>query len=294
MAATANAAKASAEKKNDASLESPKSFLDRANDLRKTHNYESALTPSLLRELEPLLYEPIPAKYIETTPPTKGKPYESTGVKSLQVQVDRMNEVLGVNHWRFLTHYEDNGMICKAVVVIGNNLSALELDDRGKLVSAGALWNTEALPQVLGIAEGWGGHKQGSHRGDVMKGSETNAVKRALARLGPAAHVYRQEFDLDNWALGEEYKPEKQQSKSEEEDSATILEQLLNQKDELQELRVKADKGMELLGQTEKRRLVSLRACPDRRALEGLIDRVNKALDQSAQDDVSDVSDDQT
>lgn len=174
-------------------------FHARAAGIREAKGYDGTLTVPLLLELEVLLREPIDPKYIERTPPTSGKPYESTGVKSVQVQVDRMNDVLGAAHWRSLIHYAEGGTVCKAVVVVGNNLVDAKLDAEGNLERGDA--------DILVVRDGWGGHSRGSGKGDILKGAETNTLKRVIARVGPGCDIYRLDYDLDTHGHGPEYQP---------------------------------------------------------------------------------------
>lgn len=162
-----------------------------AAEIRETHKYEGKITPELHAALLDLLYVPIPDGYIKFTPPVTGKPYASTGLGSVQPQIDQMNAVLGC-HWRALTHFEDAGQTCKAVVVLGNNLAAVSLAPDGGLVIGDTA-------EVLVIQDGWGSHERGS-RGNIMKGATTNALKRVLAACGPGANVYR--LDIDPELLG--------------------------------------------------------------------------------------------
>ena len=177
-------------------------FFTEANRIRKNAGYDGKLTGKLLRELQPLLKAPIPPKYIDRIPPTKGKPYESTGVRSVQVQVDRMNEVLGLEHWRWLPHYAEEGTVCRIVVIVGNDLAGVRLDDRGNL-DADSLEGAE----ILVVRDGWGGHNRGSGKGDVLKGAETNTLKRVLARVGPGCDIYRLDYDLDAHNSDPVYQP---------------------------------------------------------------------------------------
>lgn len=164
-------------------------------------DYDGQLTAALLLKLEPLLRRPTPAKYVKHTPPTEGKPYPSTGIASPQVQVDHMNAVLGTPHWRILNHYEDDGTLCKVVVIVGNKLATATLDPAGELVPGDA--------EVLAERNGWGAVKRGNTKGDLLKGSETNALKRALARFGPGADVYRLDFEDENvGGTGPGYQPQ--------------------------------------------------------------------------------------
>ena len=131
------------------------------------------LTPDLYLRLLPLLKRPIPAGFIVSTPKTGGKPYASTGIKSMQVQVDRLDNVLTPLWWGWKTDYSEDGRLADVAAWIGDKDS----------------------PLVCRRARG--GVDRGSTLGNVYKGSETNAGKLALARLGPGHQVYLGATDLD-------------------------------------------------------------------------------------------------
>jgi hypothetical protein len=134
--------------------------------------------PKLLLELWPLLRAPIHPDHLEHVEAVKGKPYDSTGVRSLQVQIDRMDNVLGPLSWGWRTVWSEQGTLAKVRVWIG-----------------------PAEPQAPGdclvIREAYGGVDRGSTKGNVYKGSETNAAKLAFARMGPGHEVYLGQADLD-------------------------------------------------------------------------------------------------
>jgi hypothetical protein len=137
---------------------------------------EATLTIGLFRKLRPLLRRPIPEGYISKVTAGKGKPYPSKGIKSLQVQIDRLDNVLGEGNWDWETRYlNDQGTLAEVEVwVIGG-------EDGGKLVSRTAR----------------GGVDRGSTIGNTFKGTETNAAKLAFARLGVGHEVYIGLTDLD-------------------------------------------------------------------------------------------------
>jgi hypothetical protein len=130
------------------------------------------LTFELFTRLQPLLRRPIPPGFIVTTPKTDGKPYPSTGIKSVQVQIDRMDNVLSPLWWGFTDTYEDEGKLCRVEVVVN-------VEDR----------------EIRRAS--WGGVNRGSTFGNLRKGSFTNAAKRALAMLGPGHEVYLGAADFD-------------------------------------------------------------------------------------------------
>ena len=141
------------------------------------------LTPALFMELWPLLKRPIPGGLIQTVGVTKGKPYESTGIRSVQVQIDRMNNVLTPMWWQDEVRYEDGGKLATVTVIVGM---------RGDFVQGG-----DRMPLVLVERSSKGGVAQGSSTGNIYKGSYTNAAKIAFARVGPGHEVYLGAADLD-------------------------------------------------------------------------------------------------
>ena len=134
---------------------------------------EVNVTPNLLRELRSLLRAPIPTGFIEHVGEVPGKPYASTGVRSVQVQMDRLDNVLGAHNWGYRATYSDDGKRCYVKAWVGTEDSPV-------------FWR-----------DSWGGVKSGSTEGNVFKGSFTNAAKPAFARLGPAWEVYVGAADFD-------------------------------------------------------------------------------------------------
>ena len=137
------------------------------------------LTPALFMELWPLLKRPIPAAFIQTVGKTQGKPYESTGIRSVQVQVDRMNNVLTPMWWWDHASYEEGGKLAFVTVMVGNRKPG------------------ETPDEILAVRRSSGGVDRGSTIGNVHKGSYTNAAKLAFARLGIGHEVYVGATDLD-------------------------------------------------------------------------------------------------
>lgn len=136
------------------------------------------LTASLLNTLLPLLRRPIPAGFIKYVPKLeKGKPYESTGVSNVQVQINRMDNVLGPINWGWTEDYQNNGQLCRVTVWVGEPEGG------------------EGPPLLQ--RSSYGGVDRGSTTGNVYKGSFTNAAKRALAMVGPGNEVYLGAADFD-------------------------------------------------------------------------------------------------
>lgn len=144
-----------------------------AEEAEKVRGDETVLSSTLFLDLLPLLRKPIPEGFIVTTPSGPGKPYDSTGVKSLQVLVDRMNAVLTPLWWGWDVSYEAEGKLAHVTVWVGRK------------------------DEPLLTRSSWGGVNQGSTIGNIYKGSETNAAKRAFAAIGPAHEVYLGASDFD-------------------------------------------------------------------------------------------------
>lgn len=132
------------------------------------------LDPELFLKLRPLLREPIPSAFIKYVPRLeKGKPYESTGVRAVQVQIDRMDNVLTPLWWFADEEYFNEGKLARVTVTVG----------------------TPEKP--LFSRSSYGGVDRGSTTGNVYKGSYTNAAKPAFARVGPGYEIYLGAADLD-------------------------------------------------------------------------------------------------
>lgn len=167
--ATATRQNASSAQTLQDAIASEQQIADEAHRYHEGKEFDAAL----LAELMPLLRLPIPTGFIITTEATKGKPYPSTGVKSMQVQVNRMDAVLGATNWGWRTEWFNDGKVAEVTVWIG----------------------TEDAPLVCRAARG--GVNQASTEGNRYKGSETNAGKLAFARIGPGWEVYVGAADLD-------------------------------------------------------------------------------------------------
>lgn len=138
------------------------------------------LTPYVLECLRGCLMAPIPGAFIVEEPPVKGKPYASTGISSVQVQIDRLNYVLGPTNWLDNAHFEDSGKVCRVTLMVLG------------------LGGSPALPDgVITQRSSYGGVNQASTEGNRYKGSYTNAAKLAIARLGPGHEIYVGAADLD-------------------------------------------------------------------------------------------------
>lgn len=143
----------------------------RAAEIRGTNQ---PLSYDTLNRLYPLLIEEIPRPFLQHVGRVKGKPYESTGIKSVQVQIDRLNNVLGPTGWSFSEEFANEGKLCKVTArILGKD------------------------GVVLVERTSFGGVDYASTLGNLYKGSFTNAAKVAFARLGPGHEIYIGIEDLD-------------------------------------------------------------------------------------------------
>lgn len=138
------------------------------------------LTSELWLALRPLLLKPFHSSFIVALTAGEGKPYASTGIRSVHVQQHRMDAVLTPFWWRETITYSDGGKLCHVRIDVGTWTVA---DDR--------VWDT------FFTRESWGGVDRGTGLGNLYKGSYTNAAKRAYAAIGPGQHVYMGAADLD-------------------------------------------------------------------------------------------------
>lgn len=132
------------------------------------------ITPALVLKLRPLLCKPIPQGFIRSIGVVAGKPYSSTGISAVQVQHNRMNNVLTPLWWWEKVSYHMDGKLAHVRVGVG-----------------------EYGERPLFTREAWGGVDRASTIGNLHKGSYTNAAKVAFARVGPGHEVYIGATDLD-------------------------------------------------------------------------------------------------
>lgn len=228
----------------------------------------------------------------------------TTGIRSVQVQVDRLSEVLGLAHYRLLPFHTENGQRCRMHVVIGNDLQWCRLTPGGELQPYTILEGTCATPgsgavysdmrdaDVIAHADGWGGHARGNNPTDFWKGSETNAGKRVIARVGPGRHVYRLDFEDD--PHGEPVTPQasssagrsrqaapkapaaQQQAEGEPEE---VLDRWLTKDDELKPMREKLNEAMVRAGAKAAQRARVLVRAKTQSDIEREITQVNSYLD---------------
>jgi hypothetical protein len=233
----------------------------------ETRKGSEHLTEGLLDKLQPLLEEKIPAGFIQHVPATTGKPYDSDGIKSVQVQVDRMNAVLGITGWRASRTYHDEGKLCHVVVqILGEG------------------------DTVLAEREGWGGVNRGSTVGNLYKGSYTNAAKLAFAQLGPGHEVYlgATDFDPDTDRVAAEEQAKGQPRRAADEqpsadvdlatDPAAALDDLLAADHPLKGKRTACVAAMKAAGAGPAQQLRELRAVAENeKALDDLTKRAENA-----------------
>lgn len=144
------------------------------------------LDHDLFLQLWPLLKRPIPQAFIVSTGISTGKPYESTGVKSLQVLIERMDNVLTPLWWWYDVAY------------VGGDGFDGRLPHEGKLAEATVYVGRNRDPETAILKKvSRGGINQASTIGNLYKGTETNAAKRAFAQVGPGHEVYLGATDLD-------------------------------------------------------------------------------------------------
>lgn len=271
---------------------------------------DTQLTGAILRKLRPLLREPINPRHVVTTGAAEGgKPMVTTGIRSVQVQVDRLDEVLGADHFRLLARHTPDGIRCRVHIVIGNDLQWCHLDADGELHPYTLLPDTAAVAgsggtvyagvqeaDVLVHGDSWGGHKRGSAPADIWKGAFTNAAKLAIARhAGPGDHVYRLEFEDDPQAP-EARAPRRGQQQAQapapvmegapitEAQAAKLINDLRAEDHPLRDKRVKADEGLKMFSTSAVKRWERLGVADTEEKLDDLIERINGALDAQAFD----------
>ncbi len=148
-----------------------------ADEIRARLGYRGRLTTGLLLALEPLMTEPSPLEL--------GASMREDGAATRQLlfQIRVMDEILLRTHWRYLIHYEDAGRTARAWVLIGDRLAQAKLDPRtGELIEAGAA--------VKLSYDGWGGLDSMRSKGILLKSSQTSALRRLLAQVGPGRDLY--------------------------------------------------------------------------------------------------------
>lgn len=256
----------------DAAAKYEDEIREQADEIREQAGFDGVMTAPLFLELLPLLRKPLHAGHVIHTTAGKGKPYESNGAKSVQVPIDRCNNVLTPLCWRYVETYDSGGQLCNVSVRV---MTAHEGD-------------------VLVERSSWGGVNQAQQKGNLYKGSFTNAAKLAFARLGPGREIYSGLLDFDPDTNAGVAAAQTRQSKErdqandaaqpvQEVDPVKALAELLAEEHPLKELRAQADGGMDVLGAGVRQRLEELQAHgSDKRSLESLMGRIQTALDEQA------------
>lgn len=162
-------------------------------------DYAAPMDRELFTKLYPLLTKPIPEAFIQRIPFKKGKPYDSTGIRSVQVQIDRMNNVLSPLWWWDEASFEEEGKLCTVTVWIGDPTLPREAET-AEVSRFGGAHPERIVSRPSGAIlsrSSKGGVQQGSTLGNIYKGSYTNAAKLAFARIGIGHEVYLGAADLD-------------------------------------------------------------------------------------------------
>ena len=150
---------------------------DRADVIREQSKYRSRLTRTLLNKLAPLL--------VQQTPHDLGPGVEmDRGFAHLLLQRSVMDDVLLPCHWRDLIHYEDGGRTARVWVVVGNRLGRVKLNP-----TTGAL-KPGPDAEIIKAWDGWGGLDSANSKGDLLKSTQTSALRRLLAQIGPGRDAF--------------------------------------------------------------------------------------------------------
>lgn len=157
--------------------ESAQTLGERAESIREACHYNGRLTPKLFRELAPLLVQRTPVVAVEDS----GADH---GFAHLLWQRSVMDDVLLPIHWRDLTHYEDGGRTARAWVIVGNRLR------RSKLHPTTGELRPSNRAEILKEWDGWGGVDRANSKGDLLKSSQTSALRRLLAQIGPGRDAF--------------------------------------------------------------------------------------------------------
>jgi hypothetical protein len=156
--------------------------------------FNGRLTWKLLEALEPLLEEPTPEQFKEALTRYPGSSRDPGMTVSLYYQLRVMDDTFTRAHWTYLTHHEDGGSTARTFVVIGNRLGRVALDE-----TTGALIPGEQA-EILFAREGRGGVDRANGKGDLLKSSQTSALKRLLGQIGPGRDVLEAPLPQDGAA----------------------------------------------------------------------------------------------
>jgi hypothetical protein len=81
-------------------------------------NSPPTMDRQLFMALWPLLTAPVPEGFLLMVSAGEGKPYPSTGVRSVQVQKNRLDNVLGPLWWSESREYSDDYKLCRVIVTV--------------------------------------------------------------------------------------------------------------------------------------------------------------------------------
>lgn len=142
------------------------------------------LTYADLEALAARLAAPFPEEAVQRAKTRAFKGYDSTGF-GYQFLVNRLNETVGIGHWRTL-HAVELRMLDKEK---GQQEATVTMKIQlGNYI--------EGEWQILAEVEGYGGHVSKS-LGDAKKGAFTNAFKKTVAMLGVGRQAYEGSIDDD-------------------------------------------------------------------------------------------------
>jgi hypothetical protein len=219
-------------------------------------NSPPTMDRQLFMALWPLLTAPVPEGFLLMVSAGEGKPYPSTGVRSVQVQKNRLDNVLGPLWWSESREYSDDYKLCRVIVTVHDS-------------DGGVLLSREAV----------GGVDRGNTLGNKAKGSYTNAAKQAFAQIGPGREVYMRTTDSDpdvdpDAARQQSRAPRVAREEPRPPDYDAELRVLLAEQDEFTGLRADADALMRGIGATARQRLRELKSAHTEQGFSDLIDRV--------------------
>lgn len=178
----------------------PATVEDAVEELLEKHGYYDRdsntygrMTAPLVRQLARIGRQTAtPERFIKTTGPVTGKPYDSTGLASIQPQVEMANAIYGEPHWRWWpVPSADNDGTYSVTLLIGNDLHHIQ-----QVTVDGEIRAQSDTCEVLIAHTLLGSNPNGSTPANKMKGALTNAGKRLLATVGCCGDVYR--FDGDS------------------------------------------------------------------------------------------------
>lgn len=148
---------------------------------------DNILTADNLNSLYEKLAEPLAPEAIQFAETRAYKGYDSTGY-SYQMVCNRMNEVLGISHWRIIheiLNKESTGKLIDVTIHLSIQIGNWRLLDNG-----------ESIFEVLAERDCYGGH-QSKLLCDGLKGAFTNSLKKCAALFGAGRQAYEGTLDDD-------------------------------------------------------------------------------------------------